>query len=257
MTRPISKLTKFILSQPTSMPPKEVIARAKARGMSASKSNISRVRGMKKDGAVKAVAAAKPAAATSPVAKPAVQSKSEFIRSLPTTMPAGEVVAKAKAAGIFIGEPYVYNVRGRAAGRGKKGKTAPKPAATKPAVTPTSAAPRAAAPLNKADFVRLHPLLTPRDIVAKARAAGISIGVHYVYNVRAQGKGPAAKAPVPTKPAAPRPVAAVHAAVHSSTDARLESLLKDVAAEMGLKRALEVLEAERARVRALLSSASF
>ena len=259
MTRPISDLTKFILSLPRSIPPKEVIARAKAKGMSASKSNISRVRRMKRPGAAKPVLS-KPAlpavhaAAASAASKPIGQSKSAFIRSLPATMSAGAVVAKAKAAGIKIGEAYVYNVRGRAAGKGKKKVAA---AAKKLVVRPT--APTSAAP-TKAEFVREHPTLSPRAIVAKAKAAGIQMGVHYVYNVRAQGKvaGKKTRLPAiarPTKPVVTRPARpAIHSDSHFSTDARMESLLKSVAAELGLKRAMEVLEGERARVRAVLSS---
>ncbi len=256
MTRPISKLTKFILSLPRTLPPKEVIARAKAKGMSASKSNISRVRRMKRVSAAKPAAAksalpGKPANEASPTSKPAAQSKSAFIRALPATMSASAVVAKAKAAGIKMGEAYVYNVRGRAAGKGKKGKPAAKRLATRQAVL-SSVPPKGPVPPTKADFVREHPTLSPRAIVAKAKAAGIHIGVHYVYNVRAQGKvgGKRVRVAAIAKPSRPTVVNGGH----SSADARMETLLKYVAAELGLKRALEILEGERARVRAVLLS---
>ena len=55
--------------------------------------------------------------------------KSAFVRSLPATMPAKNVVEKAKAAGIEIKESYVYEIRsagkrkaGRGAGRGRRGR---------------------------------------------------------------------------------------------------------------------------------------
>jgi hypothetical protein len=44
MARPISDLTKFILSQPSGTSVAEVIAAADAQGLSASQSNVHRVR---------------------------------------------------------------------------------------------------------------------------------------------------------------------------------------------------------------------
>lgn len=46
--------------------------------------------------------------------------KSKFITDLPTTMPAKDVVAKAKSAGIKLSEKYVYNIRAKAKARGGK-----------------------------------------------------------------------------------------------------------------------------------------
>jgi hypothetical protein len=42
---------------------------------------------------------------------PKKQTKAAFVRSLPATTPAKDVVAKAKATGISLSENYVYNVR--------------------------------------------------------------------------------------------------------------------------------------------------
>lgn len=39
------------------------------------------------------------------------QSKAAFVRSLPAAMPAAEVVAKGKAAGIGLTDSYVYTRR--------------------------------------------------------------------------------------------------------------------------------------------------
>jgi hypothetical protein len=41
-------------------------------------------------------------------------SKADFIRGLPVTTPAAEVVSRAKAAGISLTPQYVYNLRARA-----------------------------------------------------------------------------------------------------------------------------------------------
>ncbi len=42
---------------------------------------------------------------------PKTQSKAAFVRSLPSSTPAKDVVEKAKAAGIKLTDAYVYNVR--------------------------------------------------------------------------------------------------------------------------------------------------
>jgi hypothetical protein len=44
MARPISKTTQFILTLPKTLPAKEVLARAKARGIETSENNVHRVR---------------------------------------------------------------------------------------------------------------------------------------------------------------------------------------------------------------------
>lgn len=57
--------------------------------------------------------------------------KSAFIRSLPRSMPASEVVTKGKAAGLTFSDRYVYAIRSKApkVGRpkGSKNKPGPKP----------------------------------------------------------------------------------------------------------------------------------
>ena len=54
------------------------------------------------------------------------QTKADFVRSLPKNLPTKEVVAKAKQAGIKLGEDYVYKVRSRE--RAKAPNIAPTPA---------------------------------------------------------------------------------------------------------------------------------
>jgi hypothetical protein len=104
--------------------------------------------------------------------------------------------------------------------------------------------------MSKADFVRAHANLSPKEIVAKAKEQGIHIGVPYVYNVRAYDKanrtksaGVAAHRAGRVGPAAARSIAASSSA---------EALLKAVAAEVGLARAIEILQGERARVHSVL-----
>jgi hypothetical protein len=256
MTRPTSALTKFILSQPNDLSPKEIIARAKAKGMAVSKSNVSRVRSRASAQATTpkpAVPAppSNPAPSPSPTPQSNAISKSQFIRNQPATMSASEIVAKAKAAGIRFAETYVYNIRGRSTA---------KPHAKKPAAPPSraerSGSPsekkrkKAPATMNKADFIRERRALSPRQIVAEALAAGFKLDYHYVYYIRGIDKPSADEAPAPTGVAVPK--ASAPSVAPTTTD-QLEGLLMATAAELGLRRAVEILEEQRAMVRGVMS----
>jgi hypothetical protein len=107
---PISK-SDFIRQQPSSLSAAEIVAKAKAAGIKFAPVLVYKVRGRAK---VKSSAAKKTSAMvtapTTATTMPA-KSKSAFIRSLPSSMPAKEVVKQAKAAGIKLNVGYVYNVR--------------------------------------------------------------------------------------------------------------------------------------------------
>jgi len=153
-------------------------------------------------------------------------SKSDFIRSQPATLSAAEVVAKAKAEGITLDRVLVYKVRIRAKG----GAAAKKTSLPKNGVA------------SKAAFVRGLPASTPaKEVVAKAKALGLTLSVNYVYNIRGAAK--TRRVAVRAGAGVPRPIAGAPGA---------ESLLKAVAAEVGLAKAIEILAGERARVRAVL-----
>jgi len=160
--------------------------------------------------------------------------KSAFIRSQPATLSAAEVVAKAKAAGVTVRPGLVYEVRRTA--KATKGVTKKTPTATKKAASDSTAK------MSKADFVRARRHLSPNEIVEDARAAGLKFAVQYVYNVRRQdlraGKEKRGEARGATAP--------------SAAASSAENLLKAVAAEIGLGRAVEILAGERARVRAVI-----
>jgi hypothetical protein len=99
--------------------------------------------------------------------------------------------------------------------------------------------------------------LSARDVVAKAKAAGITLTDTYVYNVRGAAKAAAnAKATpnkVTAKPATPiKTSGALPAVKNGASTYSVESLLKALAAEIGLGRASEILAGERARVQAVL-----
>lgn len=183
--------------------------------------------------------------------------KSDFIRKQPATLSAAEVVKKAKAQGIDLRAGLVYEVRrmakAKSAGTAKKvpgvKKAAPKAA---PVVAKSIAAKKP--PASKASFVRAHSDLSPKEIVAKAKAEGIKLDVGYVYNVRGAAKAGARKKVV--KQAARRAVArgGVTLPRLAASTSPVESLLRAVAAEIGLGRAMEILSGERTRVRALFSA---
>lgn len=189
-------------------------------------------------------------------------SKSDFIRSQPTTMSAAQVVEKAKAQGLDVRPGLVYEVR-RTDRAKRTGSAKPATAAKKGASKPTPVVRESASPpkgepggasrssvTSKAAFVRAHASLSPKEIVDKAKAENIELDVGYVYNVRSSNKasskapGRAARRETQAKGASP--------ATSVGVDSRLENLLKAIAAEVGLGRAIELLEAERAKIRAAI-----
>ncbi len=144
---------------------------------------------------------------------------------------------------------------------------------------------------NKVAFVLSLPIDTrPTDVVAKAKEAGISVSSSYVSRIqtRARTKGEGAKSPTGTtsarSPSAKKKAHAKHPAkknVATSAAKRAakptpkkraakptpktttvaaplrratpaEDLLRAVAAEIGISRAIQILEAEHRRVAAIL-----
>jgi len=173
-----------------------------------------------------------------PMARP-ISKTTKFILTLPKTLPAKEVLARAKARGIDTSENNVHRVRRLHAAPAKAQSNGPAPGSTK------SAAGAAAAP-TKSDFVRRFPLNTPaRQVVESAKAAGIKLDATYVYKVQSRSKPVARPRDLPVKAVALGPAMRTRG---SSVD----ELLRAVAAELGLGRAVELLQSERARVKAVL-----
>jgi hypothetical protein len=169
-------------------------------------------------------------------------SKSDFIRSQPANLSTAEVVAKGKEAGIKLNRVLVYKVRAK--GQPKKA-ASKKTAASAKSSVPTKAVSTKA--VSKAAFVRGLPSTTPaKEVVAKAKAAGIKIGVSYVYNIRGAAKMAAKRKRALAKSPAVGPAVSVDGA------GSLTSLLKAVAAEIGLGPAIDILRSERARVAAVI-----
>jgi hypothetical protein len=157
-------------------------------------------------------------------------SKSDFIRQQPANLSGPEVVKKAKAAGLKLSSQLVYVVRAKMAKA--KAKTPTKATSTS-APKPTT---------SKAAFVRGLPATIPaKVVVAQAKAAGMKLSSNYVYLIRRAAKEN--RGSVRAGRSVPRPI---------GTAASAESLLKALAAELGLGPAIEILQAERARVRAVI-----
>lgn len=141
----------FIRSFPN-LSAQEIVEKAKAKGITLDANHVYSVRATdRKTGkaptvepkATKAApkATKAPKAATKPgkTAEQPTMTKSDFVRSLPESTSAKDVVTQAKAAGIKLTAPYVYSVR--AADR-KTGK-APKAAKTAAPKAAKTAAPKA------------------------------------------------------------------------------------------------------------------
>ncbi|MEO8874915.1 MAG: hypothetical protein ABI461_04945 [Polyangiaceae bacterium] len=76
---------------------------------------------------------------TSKPAKPAKITKASFVRGIASTVPAKEVVAKAKAVGMTLSEKHVYVIRSDAKKRSKKRGAAGKAAGgAAPSASPAS-----------------------------------------------------------------------------------------------------------------------
>jgi hypothetical protein len=214
MPTPKSKLSKLILSLPSTLSGAQVVDQVKANGMKTSRANVSRVRalyGAKGDKTA-------PATPEAPATSKTTLNGSDFIRAQPASMSPAEVVAKAKTEGIEFSPSLVYMVR--------RAKTAKKGAAKKTSTAPTRSPPAKAAVKSKSDFVRAHPSSTPKEIVEKAKGA-----------------------------AKPRATSRIGVAVRRrplTTTFSAEELLRAVAAELGLGRAVEILAGERAKVRAVM-----
>ncbi|HSQ68098.1 MAG TPA: hypothetical protein VLM85_33035 [Polyangiaceae bacterium] len=92
---------------------------------------------------------------------------------------------------------------------------------------------------TKAEFVRALPATMPaKEVVEKAKEAGLKLSPAYVYVIRSQGRAAGSD-----QPKEPRAKAASKGA---------EARLLAAAGELGLTRSIELLQAEKARLVRLL-----
>jgi hypothetical protein len=171
------------------------------------------------------------------------QTKAHFVRSQPSTMSAAEIVEKGKAAEIALSTHYVHKVRAQAKVKTKASKVSKSGKRTKSRTINKTT--------SKAAFVRANATLSPQEIVAKAKAAGIKLETNYVYNVRGADRTASKKKRKSAK-VTKSAIASANGA-RPSVNPNAENLLKAVAAEIGLGSAIEILSAERARVTAVIA----
>jgi hypothetical protein len=105
-------------------------------------------------------------------------------------------------------------------------------------------------PQSKAEFVRSHPdSMGARDVVKAAKAAGIPISEAYVYTIRYEAKRRGQKKPGQPGRRKGRAGAAVGG---PRVSGNVEALLQAAAAEIGLSRAISILQEQQRTLRAVL-----
>jgi len=104
---------------------------------------------------------------------------------------------------------------------------------------------------TKTAYVLSLPRSMPaKDVVAKGKAAGISLSVAHVYAIRSDAKKRKAKGAA--KAAHKKTSHATARTNHAVGNHKAEDLLRAVAAELGLSHAMSILKAEHDRVHRLL-----
>lgn len=102
---------------------------------------------------------------------------------------------------------------------------------------------------TKAAFVRSLPrTMSAKDVIAKGKAAGMSLSAAHVYAIRSGSKKSRKSSKSRGAINGERPVAHLRGSNHGAED-----LLRAVASELGLSNAMAVLAAEHHRVQRLIS----
>ncbi|MBI4953981.1 MAG: hypothetical protein HY908_18295 [Myxococcales bacterium] len=97
---------------------------------------------------------------------------------------------------------------------------------------------------HKSDFILEQGDMPAKEVVAKAKAAGLELTEKYVYTIRSVARA---------RKVRDEHRAAAKTAPQGGTSSGAGALLLAVAAEIGLGRAIELLVAERRRVTAMLN----
>ena len=169
-------------------------------------------------------------------------SKSAFVRSLSTSMPAKEVVAKAKSAGLKISDRYVHVIRSiakRAAKHSNGASHGPR---------------RGGRPISsKRTFVLSLPAsMAASEVIDRAKAQGMTLTTNYVYKIRSRGAAANDRAATNGNAALPLKTLrgtrrGAQGAASTGQEERFVALVLDV----GLSRATALLDQLRDRVQGL------
>jgi hypothetical protein len=100
----------FVRSLAFDMPSAEVIARAKAKGMRLTRNDVHAIRAI----ARRKTRQPKPSGANARSGSGGGVNKSAFVRSLPASLSAAEVIARGKSKGIRLSAAQVYTIRANA-----------------------------------------------------------------------------------------------------------------------------------------------
>ena len=225
MARPLSELTKLILSLPSDMRVADVVAKANEKGMTTSKGNVHQVRS--KHGGKAAKGSRKPAQPTKKTSAKGgaghrSSPKKEAILAIGLNKPTVEIIAAAKAKGVKVSSK----------------KRAPRAAASAPGA--------GGGGLSKSDFIRsLSSALKASEVVKAGKAAGVKLDVDYVYKVRRlakQGRGHT-RAAVKAAPAAKRgPGRPPTTASSSSSNANTAQGFRKLVLELGISHARQLID---------------
>jgi regulator of extracellular matrix RemA (YlzA/DUF370 family) len=110
-SKSVASKSAFVRGLPASMPAKEVVAKAKAAGLTLSDRYVHVIRSIAKRAARNGHTALKaPRRGGRPIS-----SKRTFVLSLPASLPAAEVIKRARAEGMQLTTNYVYKIRSRGA----------------------------------------------------------------------------------------------------------------------------------------------
>jgi hypothetical protein len=100
--------------------------------------------------------------------------KSAYVRALPASMSAKDIVTKAKKDGIMLSVSQIYTIRTNAKKKSKG-----------PGGQSSGRAPSAPRSGTKSAFVRSLPRsLSAKEVVDRAKARGMQLSVAQVYNIR-------------------------------------------------------------------------
>jgi hypothetical protein len=137
----------------------------------------------------------------------------------------------------------------------------PSTPATQPTTPVAAGAAPAARPMSRSAFIRSHSIEVPaKQVVKMAEAAGLSLTIGLVYQVRRVARDRAARAArlaaiaATTAARSPGVFVGARPAFFAALNNRMtaEDVLRAAAAEIGLRRAIDLLEEQRRRVLSVL-----
>jgi hypothetical protein len=169
--------------------------------------------------------------------------RSDFIRSLPSTLSAAEVIAKGKAAGLKISSALVYLARTRKHARPAKAGKA------KSAAVPSHAKAANKKP-TASDFIRSQPVtMTASSVLKQGVAQGFSFTPELVYAVRRRMKQGGSKARKAGRPKGSRNGSSKSAAAANPTGYHAE--FRRLMIRLGLEQSEAIYAVVRGELKAL------